>query len=58
MVFADKYCRPQKFWLDINFQTPHPPSPGESNGRSLNFVVNVGFASGVLRGVLGEYTVS
>ena len=38
---------------------PPPPSPAESNGRPLNFVVmcvtSVGFTWGVLRGVLGEY---
>ena len=55
--------------LEINIMTRHklpdtplPPPRNESNGRPLNFVVNVcvssvGFAWGVLRGVLGEYAV-
>ena len=68
----NNYCCPQKIViivarkrLEINILTRHklpdppPLSPAESNGRPLNFVVNVCFvcriAWGVLRGVLGEY---
>ena len=48
--------------LEINILTRHKlpdtPSPAKSNGRPLNFVVNVcyvcGFAWGVFRDVLGE----
>ena len=50
--------------LEKNILTRHKlldPFPAESSGRPLNFVVNVcysvGFAWGVLRGVLGEYAV-
>ena len=53
--------------LEMNILTLHKlarttRSPAETSGRPLNFVENVlrfvGFAWGVLRGVMGEYNLS
>ena len=54
------YCRPQKIGNKYKLPDPHP-SPAESNGSPLHFVVNVCFVCriclGVLREVMGEYAV-
>ena len=59
---GNKCCRPQK--IGNKYSTARSPSPShaESNGRPLNFVVNVCFVCRICLGcfawrILGEYAV-